>query len=102
VDLGYAREKAEVGRGAGGKLAQAVSFSFFYLLLSFLFFCFIFIYNLSSNLSYGFFYSNKMRHKKNNTGMRYTFLYLFIGFLANLILLIEYEKGKEQINFQWF
>jgi hypothetical protein len=28
--------------------------------------------------------------------------YLFIGYLTNLILLIEYEKGKELINLQWF
>jgi hypothetical protein len=40
--------------------------------------------------------------KKNNIGMRCTFLYLFIGFLTNLILLIEYEKRKELINLQLF
>jgi hypothetical protein len=27
---------------------------------------------------------------------------LFIGHLTNLILLIEYEKGHELINLQWF
>jgi hypothetical protein len=42
-----------------------------------------------------------MHHTKNNIGMRCIFLYLFIGFLANLILLIEYEKGKELFNLQW-
>jgi hypothetical protein len=34
--------------------------------------------------------------------MRCIFLYLFIGYFTNLILLIEYEKGKELINIQWF
>jgi hypothetical protein len=30
------------------------------------------------------------------------FSYLFIGYLTNLMPLIEYGKGKELINFQWF
>jgi hypothetical protein len=34
--------------------------------------------------------------------MRCTFLKLFIGYLNNLRLLLEYDKGKEQLNLQWF
>jgi hypothetical protein len=39
---------------------------------------------------------------QNNISMRCTFLNLFIGYLTNLILLLEYEKGKEQLKLQWF
>ena len=38
--------------------------------------------------------------QKNNIGMRYTFIYLFIGYLTTLIPLIEYAQEKESNNSQ--
>jgi hypothetical protein len=56
---------------------------------------YISIYNLRSNLSYDAFIQIKCITQLYQHEM---YISLFIGYLTNLILLIEYEKGKELIN----
>jgi hypothetical protein len=41
-------------------------------------------------------------HHNKFISTRCTFLYLFIGYLTNLIPLSDYEKGREPINLQRF
>jgi hypothetical protein len=79
-----------------GELMNLLLFLFVFTYFMF----YVFIYNLRSNLSYESFIQIKCITQ--NDIMRCIFLYLFIGYLTNLILLLEYEKGKELINLQRF
>jgi hypothetical protein len=59
-----------------------------FITIPFLIFYFMFSFKIGGQI-YVF---NKMHHHKI-ISKRSTFLYLFIGYLTNLVSLIDYEKG---------
>jgi hypothetical protein len=71
------------------------------LKLPFSFYVLYFHLYFEINLSYDSFIQIKCITNKT-ISMRCTFIYLFIGYLTNLIPLIEYEKGRELVNLQRF